>query len=353
MSSNSSDKKSVRSLAIKILLLIVFIAIGFIGKSSLFSSQKDFPGPGKGSVTVTIETGNSLAQVANCLKDSGVVASVDYFLLLAQQNAQSQNIQPGSYKLHQEMPSQVVLDDLIAGNNRSENGIVIPEGKKATWIIKEVSNRTKIPLSQFQYEIDHPQNLGLPKYANGNVEGFLFPATYQFVDGTSAHDILRQMVSEFLTQSKAIKLEGKARALGMTPMEVLTAASLVQAESHPRDFSKVAKVIDNRLSSAMKLQLDSTVNYGLGKSQVILTSRQLAIDTKYNTYIHEGLPPTPINNPGIQAIKAVLNPASGPWLFFITVNLDSQLTRFTDSYARFLEYKQDFLNYCARNVGKC
>ena len=129
----------------------------------------------------------------------------------------------------------------------------------------------------------------------------------------------------------------------MTPYQVLTIASILQAEVAPQDFAKVARVIMNRLDANMPLQLDSTVNYVLGIRESVLNEDQLATKSEYNTYLVEGLPPTPINSPGADAIDAALNPAKGDWTYFVTVDPQTQNTKFTNSYEKFLKYKEQFL----------
>lgn len=353
MAGRSNRKRKLPSLLLKLSFVLLFLGAGYVVKVLYLTTPTDFAGPGRNSVVVTIEPGDSVASIANNLKDAGVVASVDRFLYLAGLNSKSSTIQPGSYDLRLEMSSQLALDDLISGKNRTENGIVITEGSTVASIISKLSQRTGIPIANFQNEIKSPDKLGLPKWAEGITEGFLFPATYHFEKGTSARAILRQMVSEFLIQSNAVDLEATAKEMGRTPMEILITASLAQAESHPRDFSKVTRVVFNRLSAGMMLQFDSTVNYGLGKSPVLLDSGQLATDTDYNTYMRTGLTPTPINNPGLAAIQSALNPEPGPWIYFVTVNLQTQTTKFTESYTQFLEFKNELINYCARNKGEC
>ena len=353
MSIQPQRNKKSKSYFRNLMLVLLILGAGYVAKISYFTPPTDFAGPGRDSVVVTVEPGDTLAKVANRLKDAGVVASVDRFLFLAGQDSNSSSIQPGSYDLKLEMSAQQALRDLIAGDNRTENGIVITEGSTVRSIISKLAQRTNTPLADFQYELDNPEQLGLPQWAQGDAEGFLFPATYHFVAGTSARAMLRQMVAEFAIQSAAIDLENAAKKMGRTPMEILITASLAQAESHPRDFAKVARVVYNRLGIGMMLQFDSTVNYGLGQSPVLLDSDQLAIDTDYNTYMRLGLTPTPINNPGLEAIQAALAPEAGSWIYFVTVDLASKLTKFTDSYAQFLEYKSELLDYCANNRSEC
>jgi UPF0755 protein len=195
--------------------------------------------------------------------------------------------------------------------------------------------------------------LGLPESAGGNVEGYLFPATYKFAPGTNAEQMIGEMIARFNTEATNIDLENRAKEMGRTVDEIVTIASLLEVEGHPRDFTKVARVVYNRLAEPMPLQFDSSVNYGLGKTDVILTTELLKQDTPYNVYLHEGLPPTPIDNPGTQALEAALNPAIGVWLFFITTDLNTQETKFTRSYAEFLNWKAEFLAFCDSNPGVC
>ena len=181
----------------------------------------------------------------------------------------------------------------------------------------------------------------------------MFPATYEFVPGTTAEQMISAMIKRFNAEAIAIDLEARAKQMGRSVYEIVTVASLLEVEGHPRDFSKVARVVYNRLAEPMPLQFDSSVNYGLGKTDVILTTELLNQDTPYNVYLRPGLPPTPIDNPGTQALEAALNPAAGDWLFFITVDLNTQETKFTRSYEEFLVWKDEFLAFCDANDGVC
>ncbi len=338
---------------VAILLLIVAAGFGIQKAIVIFSGPPDYSGTGTTSVTIEVTEGQTLAAVGNTLKQAHVVKSVDSFIAAAQANPDSGHLQPGVYQLKLHMSSASALASILNGQSRVSNKVVIPEGKRVTWILNRIHQATKLPLVDLQASVDHAQSFGLPAYAHGNPEGFLFPATYSFSPTATSDDVIKAMIAKFNEQSAAINLDNRASAIGKTPYEILKVASLLQVEAHPRDFSKVAQVVYNRLNAPMRLQFDSTVNYGLKKSDVILTTSQLAIDTPYNMYLHDGLPPTPINNPGTAAIEAALTPKAGNWLYFITTNLDSQETKFTDSYNTFLTYKNEFLAYCSAHQGKC
>lgn len=341
----------------KFLLLVVGIvaAIAFVAPRILaeFAGPPDFPGPGSGSVAVKIEPGETLAQIGNSLKSLGVVASVDGFIAAANSNPESEKIAPGIYNLLGEMKSSDAISALLNPANRMVTQVVIPEGRRATWILDTLAAKTGIPLSEFEAATAKANDLGLPSYANGNVEGFLFPATYEFAPDATAEQIIAEMIGRFNAQAQEINLEARAADMGRSPYEIVIVASLVEAEGHPRDFAKVARVVYNRLAEPMRLQFDSSVNYGLGKTDVLLTTKLLETDTPYNVYMRDGLPPTPIANPGAQALEAALNPEAGDWLYFITVDLVTQETKFTNSYSEFLGFKDELLEYCKANEGSC
>ena len=338
-----------------VILLAVIAVIGLITPQviSRFSGAPDFPGPGSGSVQVQIESGETLAQIGNSLKDLGVVASVDGFIAAANDNPDSGSIAPGLYNLLREMKSSDAILALLDPANRVVTRVVIPEGKRVTWIIETLATETGIPLGDFEAAIAKANDLGLPDYAGGNAEGFLFPATYEFGPGKTAEEMISEMISRFNAEAKAINLESRAAEMGRTPYEIVIVASLLEVEGHPRDFTKVARVVYNRLAEPMPLQFDSSVNYGLGKTDVILTTELLNEDTPYNVYLRPGLPPTPIDSPGAEALEAALNPAAGDWLYFITIDLNTQETKFTRSYEEFLVYKDEFLAFCDANPGVC
>jgi UPF0755 protein len=166
-----------------------------------------------------------------------------------------------------------------------------------------------------------------------SAEGIYFPAQYSFAKETSTKDAIQQMVNRFLSEAKKVGLKSE---------KDLIIASLIQAEGDPKDFAKISRVIYNRLKIGMPLQLDTTVQYVLKKrGSVFLSTKSTLIDSPYNTYKRYGLPPTPIGNPGVLAMKAALAPEPGDWLYFITVKPGD--TRFTKSHDEFLVWKNEYL----------
>ena len=352
----ASRKAKKKPMGKSVLIAVVIIAIlGLLAPKliSRLSGSPDFPGPGSGSVQVQIEPGETLAQIGNSLKDLGVVASVDGFIDAANENPDSGSIAPGAYNLLLQMKSAAAILALLDPANRVVTKVVIPEGKRVTWILETLATATGLPLQDFEAAAANASNLGLPEYAKGNPEGFLFPATYDFAPGLTAEQIMETMIQRFNAESKKIDLEARAAQMGRTPYEIVIVASLLEGEGQPRDFAKVARVVYNRLAEPMRLQFDSAVNYGLGKADVLLTTELLNQPTDYNVYLNDGLTPTPINNPGGMALEAALNPESGDWLYFITTDLLTTETKFTSSYEEFLVFKDELLAFCDANPEVC
>jgi UPF0755 protein len=321
---------------------------------SQFSSAADFPGPGRGKVMFEVHAGDSITAMGNNLKDEGVVESVEAFTGAAAGNADSTGIQVGFYQLKKEMKASDVVEILVDPSNILSNTITIPEGLRVVDIVGILADKTDFKKRAFDEVLAQPDQLGLPSYANGNPEGYLFPSTYSFGPKMQPLDMLKAMVDRFKQAAADADLEAAAANLGYTPGELMTVASLVEAEARRQvDRGKVARVIFNRLENPDNgqtnglLQIDATVNYALDRTLGVgLTLADLEVDSPYNTYKNPGLPPTPIEAPGDAAIQAATHPTEGPWLYYVTVNLRTGETKFTDSYDEFLAFKNELDVYC-------
>ncbi|MFE5948019.1 endolytic transglycosylase MltG [Streptomyces sp. NPDC056480] len=210
---------------------------------------------------------------------------------------------------------------------------LVPEGRRAGQVYTSVDRALGLPEGTTRKAATASATaLPLPAAAGGNPEGYLFPATYPVLDATTPEGLLRFMADTAAKRFGAARIAEGARAHGMSVYETVIAASIVQAEAdNPEDMAKVARVVHNRLARGMALQMDSTLNYALGRSTVDTTVEDTRLRSPYNTYEHKGLPPTPIGNPGDQAVDAVIRPADGDWLYFVTVTPGD--TRFTADYA--------------------
>jgi UPF0755 protein len=308
------------------LVVLAGLALGIVlgGRQVLgLINPPDYTGIGTGAVQIRVQQGDSLKAIGQTMVDGGVIASVRPFVNAAENNPQATSISPGTYALRSHMSAQAALDLLLQPSSRLVSRVTLPEGLTAAVTLQKVAQLTRTPLDQLQAAANDPAAIGLPAYAGGKVEGFLFPATYDFEPGTTPTQMLQAMVERTVTSLDDLGVPEAQR------MQVLTEASIVQAEARtPADMAKVARVLDNRIDIGMPLQLDTTVNYANGKNGVTTTSQDRANPSPYNTYVHPGLPPGPISNPGEDALRAVLAPAQGSWLYFVVIDPDTGETRF-------------------------
>jgi UPF0755 protein len=309
----------------------------------------DYAGNGTGSVMIEVKEGQTATDIAHTLYDNGVVASVGAFVDAANANPQSTSIQVGFYQLHEKMAAKNALELMLdTKTSMVSNPLTIPEGKRANEIVAAIADVGGFTEKSVQRAYDDTKALDLPSYAGGDPEGFLFPATYNIAPNATPASMLKEMVDEFKQRADADQLEQGAADLGQTPYDVLIVASLIQAEaSRAQDMPKVASVIYNRLDAGMPLQLDSTLHYAVDSRGEIATSDDLRdIDSPYNTYKLTGLPPTPIDSPGDDAINAALHPADTSYRYFVTVNLRTGKTLFAETLAEHNQNVQKLEQYC-------
>ena len=317
-----------RRLAVFIAALLV-VGLGFlVAKDSVrswyeISTGADFVGAGSGEAIVTVLPGETGQQIAESLVESGVTASFapTYRALLATDGL----FYPGDYSLKKGMNSKIAVQALLDGGNRIEKTALIKEGYRASQIFRTLSDIYGVPINDF--EAVTPSDLGLPKEAL-NLDGYLFPATYSFSSTDTALSMLEAMWNRMQQELDELNVpDAKIH-------ETLTLAGLVQREGRSSiDFAKMSRTFLNRIKVGMHLQSDATVSYGVNSSTVSTTAAQRTNDNPWNTYKYAGLPAGPISAPGTEAIKAALAPASGDWLFFCTVNLETGETEFNATYA--------------------
>jgi UPF0755 protein len=346
-------------LALLVLLGVVAVAGVFVvqaareGISDYFGGPEDYSGETVGdSVLFEVRDGESTTAIARNLEQQGVVASVDAFTDAAEEDEKAIGIQVGFYQLRERMPAEDALGVLVDPDNLVQNAVTVPEGLRVERTVALLSEKTGIPAAQFEKALDRPRQLGLPAGAGGDAEGYLFPATYRFRPDADATSMLREMVARWRQAADEARLEKRADELGYSVHELMTIASLIEAEANrDADRAKVARVIYNRLETDVTnglLQIDATVNFALGKDRgLALTQEELAVDSPYNTRRYPGLPPGPIESPGDKAIQAAAHPAKGNWVYYVTVDLETGETKFTADYDTFLAYKQELEEWCA------
>ncbi|MDR2252645.1 MAG: endolytic transglycosylase MltG [Bifidobacteriaceae bacterium] len=312
------------------------------------SAVTDFAGPGVGEVSITVSPGDLGSDIATKLVAAGVIASTGPFIdAFTAAGKQAEGIQPGTYLLRAEMSAQAALEVLMDPAARQVIQFTVPEGKRAEEVYQIIGAAlAKADLGDdadpavleatatadaetVRAAAQDTAAIGLPPEANGIVEGWLFPNTYSFNLGTGAKEILAQMVT---TAVNTLEELGVPRDRWL---EIMTVASLVEKESNrAEDRGKVARVFYNRIEIGMRLESDVTARYGAGQfdSSVMTTDEALQDPNPYNTYIHTGLPPSAIANPGEAAILAALEPTEGAWIYFTVVDPNTGETEFNETY---------------------
>lgn len=218
--------------------------------------------------------------------------------------------------------------------------LLIPEGWRARQVYEAVDKALGVPAGTTKKSLGKAA-LKLPPDADGNPEGYLFPATYPIDEKTSPETLLSFMVNTAHDKFGANQVTAGAQRNALNVYQALTIASIIQAEAATKaDMGKVSRVIYNRLERGMPLQMDSTLNYALGRSTLTTTKADTKLDSPYNSYERMGLPPTPIANPGQEAMRAAINPVPGDWLYFVTVKPGD--TRFTSDHEQHQRNVEEF-----------
>ncbi|RGC65979.1 putative aminodeoxychorismate lyase [Micromonospora sp. MW-13] len=343
-------------------LLMAFVLLGVIGGGAFYGFDRiqsyfvtpDYDGSGSGEVTVEIKQGALLADMANALYTAGVVKSSKAFIEAAEANSRSKNIQPGTYKVRKQMSGEQALIMLLDLKNKVTNGLTIPEGRTAKGIYKLLSEKTEIPVKEFEAAAKDPEALGVPdwwfkrtdgKPVKKSIEGFLFPDTYEIPPKATAESILSLMVENFVAVTGELKFADQVQKErgGISPYEALIVASLAQAEAGNKDdLGKVARVAYNRVYGEFFcncLEMDVTVNYYFesigqeGKRSKDMTPAEL--DNPKNPYNRKlrGMIPTPINNPGKEALQGAMDPPPGKWLYFVAIDKQGH-SAFAETYEK-------------------
>ncbi|WP_424434721.1 endolytic transglycosylase MltG [Microbacterium sp.] len=313
-----------------------------------WEEPKDYEaGIAEGEALVTIVSGDTGATISTTLFDAGVTKTSDAFYDYLVESAQNPTFQPGVYALQQKMTSAAALDSLLDPASKREFTAQLPEGLTAEQTLQRLSESLAIPLEDLQAATADPSAYGV---SADTLEGWLFPATYTFDPGVTATDVITTLVNRAVQSLDAAGVPADQR------QQVLITASIIEREARlPDDFAKVSRVIANRLADGMKLQMDSTAQYGYGEMHdgtASSSKEALEDDNAWNTYVIDGLPATPISNPGDTAIDAAMHPAEGDWLYFVTWNIDTGETIFSATYAEHEAAIGQWEKWCSENDNR-
>lgn len=350
--------RRIRTVIILLLVLAlisgaVWLAWSQIAGDTAVEEADDYTGAGHGEVQVTVFQGESGTDIGEKLVEAGVVKSIEAFIRAFEANQASASIWPGTYTLRFEMSAADAVAGLLDEANRSDNTVTVIPGQTVNQVMKKIVEITEMTEADVSAALADTKALGLPDVAGGHIEGWLAPGSYEVAPGETAQSLLSQMIAARIKQLDELKVPEADRQTLLIKASILEREVIMKA-----DLPKVARVIENRLADPSgetvgKLQMDSTVLYGVGKTGGIPTAEDLANDNPYNTYLHQGLPAAPIAQPAIEAIEAMLKPDEGPWLYFVTVDLDTGETRFAATSEEHQANKELLDAYCAAHTPKC
>jgi uncharacterized YceG family protein len=330
------------------LIALVIVGVGVWFVVSLFQPGK---GDGSGNVTVTVPRGASVGEIGDILQQKGVISRSFFFELRARIAGESGDLKPGVYQLKRNMSYSAALDALKQGVAPNVVRIVIPEGRSR----REIAPLTKGLKGSYlaatvRSPYLNPRNYGA-KHAR-NLEGFLFPASYQLKKGASSRMLVREQLQAFKQNLAKVNLS-YAKKKNLTAYDVVIIASMIEREAQvAKDRPLISSVIYNRLHDHIPLGIDSTLRYALNDWTKPLRVSQLASATPYNTRNHQGLPPGPIGNPGLASIRAAAHPAKTKYLFFVVKPCGNGAHVFSSTNAQF---ERDSARYNAartKNGGK-
>lgn len=341
------------ALVLTLAVFVVAIVVGAQFIKPLLGGDKlaDYPGPGTGSVTITVPPGAGPRSVAAEMESKKVIANADTFV--KQFVAAGGALSPGTFTMRNEMNNADAVNVLLNKGQEKVMYFALSAGMRINESLQSISEGTGIPVGELKALSDSPKQFGVPSKAK-NLEGFLFPGEYRFPLGTSGKDVLQKLVGSTLEELKAQGVTDPAKQY-----DVLTVASIVQAEGGQAEYGDVAGAIYNRLKPNNTetnglIQSDATVTYGLGIRSFHIDEAQKADKSnKYNTYANTGLPAGPIGSPGKRAIDAAAKPKKNDYLYWVTINLDTKETKFSKTLAEHNGYVAKYNAWCEANPGRC
>ncbi|MPZ65013.1 MAG: endolytic transglycosylase MltG [Pseudonocardiaceae bacterium] len=336
-----------------VLLVLIAGAVAY-GARQLLEMREipDYTGTGATDVVVRVEQGDTTSAIASRLVSAGVVKSARAFTLAAEDDQRVRAIQPGYYLMRTRMSGEAAVSQLVdpasaVGRLSIRAGwqlddVTLPDGTVTPGILSRISEtscarlngtRTCVTPDELRRAMaeNEPAELGVPDWATDAVsrvepgkrlEGLIMPGNYDVRPGSSAEELLAQVMATSTTRLQAAGLPGEEQPGGFDPYQVLTIASIIEREAITADFGKVSRVIYNRLDERFALQMDSTINYPLDRQQITTTDADRGAPGPYNTYLNPGLPPSPIGTPSTEAVAAAMNPEPGPWRYFVKCQTD-------------------------------
>lgn len=327
------------------ILALVTLAVAALVVWFCIEVFQPFHGSGHGSVTVVIPAHSGVSSVADRLSRAGVIGSSFFFEVRATIDGDRGDLRPGTYHLKLGMSYGAVLKLLtMRPPAAAVSAVTITPGRtrrQVDSLLRAQGVKGSYYAATSSSQLLRPSSYGAPAGTH-SLEGFLFPDTYQLREPISIPALVSYQLNDFKRKFASVNLR-YARSHHLTAYDVLIVASMVEAEAqNPGDRARVASVIYNRLRLGMPLQIDATTRYAVNNYTKPLTAAQLGSRSPYNTRIHKGLPPTPIDNPGLESIDAAARPANTNYLYFVVEPCGNGKELFTSSYEQFLRYQQRY-----------
>ncbi|OZG60222.1 YceG-like family [Bifidobacterium lemurum] len=340
-------KRVVRTIIV-IVVLALLAAGGYFGYRALAAwsaarnaqqeqaAIQDYPGPGGEEVLFTVQQGEGATQIAENLVEADIVKSAAAFTTVVAAN--NLTLYPGTYTLRLQMAAADVAN-ILSDQTNASGFLEVRPGDRVSAVIANAVLLTDYTESDFESVVNGGGDGILPSEAEGSFEGWLEPGTYD-VQNKTVTEILQEMVDARIAKLDDLGVAADQR------QRVLKIASIAEAEVNREEYyGKVTRVIENRLEIGMNLGMDTSLAYGLGKSASEITDADIADESNlYNLHNHEGLPPTPISNPGDNALEAAINPEEGDWLYFVTVDLSTGETKFVSTEDEFWQIRDEYKN---------
>ncbi|NPV27358.1 MAG: endolytic transglycosylase MltG [Firmicutes bacterium] len=308
-----------RLLLVGVLLLLLAVVVVTRQTSVLLAPVN--PAAGE-PVVVNIPPQASTVKIGQMLYEQGLIRNTTFFYIYTKYRKVDYRLQAGEYTLSPQMSLPQIVDKLVRGEVRTYS-FTIPEGYTIKQIADLLAQKGFVDREKFlaatkdSYDFDFLDGVSP---GENQLEGFLFPSTYQITRGTSEREIVRMMLKRF-DQVATPELRAQARERNLSVREWVTLASLIEKEAKVSEERPIiAGVLYNRLRLGMPLQVDATILYALGEHRERVLYRDLEVDSSYNTYRHTGLPPGPIASPGEDSLKAALNPTNHNYLYYVSRN---------------------------------
>lgn len=293
---------------------LIFLVCGSAFLISFFIHP---PLPYEGVENVTIKPGMNAKDIALLLREKGLISSKEVFIYLLKLNHRERKITHGTFEIPRGLRVDLLIKFMFEAKPKTV-WVTIPEGFNAREIAERLDINGVVSKEEFLGALDRKIEGNYPSFITPPYEGFLFPDTYEFYVNSAPEMVIKRFLDRFVEVLPS-DFEKKAKKLGLTPRDAIILASLVEKEAKlDEERPIIAQVLLKRLKIGMKLQCDATIQYALGKSKPILSYDDLKVESPYNTYLHYGLPPGPICNPGLTSILSVVNPANTNYLFYFT-----------------------------------